>query len=262
MAWLSQLCDVGRLRARLEGHDPYDRPCVDITLALPAGWATRASTATMVPVSWEELRVDLRELVARDPCPLQEYPDPRGGVQPLPATIRLKPWAGDAATALHQRFGEQVILIVGALGFPGRSDDVETIPDPSSDPVLDPADIDVIAPESLVVRAGGLLRIPLQVTNHRPTPISILTNGSAFGRVLDPATGEVVGGYVGAVTAVLRVYTVEPGATLSLPLIVGTASYKRALGYAVPPGEWLVEVVLRLREGDRRSRPLPLRIVE
>ena len=216
----------------------------------------------MAPVSWEELRADLHELVARDPCPLQDYPDPRGDDQHLPATIRLKPWAVDAATALHKRFGDQVALTVGALRFPGRSDEVETIPESSSDPVLDPADIEVVAAEPLVVRARGLLRVDLQVTNHRSTPISISTSGSAFGRVLDPATGEVAGGYVGAVRAALRVYTIEPGATVALPLVVGTASYKRALGYAVPAGEWLVEVVLRLGEGDRRTGPLPLRIVE
>lgn len=46
---------------------------------------------------------------------------------------------------------------------------------------------------------------------------------------------------------------IEPGATVALPLVVGTASYKRALGYAEPPGEWLVEVVLRLGEGEPSS---------
>ena len=201
------------------------------------------------PVSWEELRADLHELVARDPCPLQGYPDPRGDDQHLPATIQLKPWAVDAATTLHERFGDQVMLTVGALLFPDGSDVVETIPESSSDPVLDPADIDGVAPEPSVVRAGDLSRVPLQVTNHRSTPISI-------------STGEVVGGYVGVVTAMLRVYTIEPGATVTLPLVVGTATYKRALGYAVPPGEWLVEVVLRLGDGDRRARPLLLRIVK
>lgn len=214
------------------------------------------------PVTWEELRADLHELVARDPCPLQGYPDPRGDDQQLPATIELKPWAVEVATALHERFGDKVILRVGALPFPGGSDDAASIRESSSDPVLEPADIEVVASEPLVVRAGDLLRVPLQVTNHRSTSISISTNGSVFGRVLDPATGEVVGGYVGAVGAMLRVFTFEPGATATLPLIVGTASYKRALGFAVPPGEWVVEVVLRLGEGERRARPLPLRIVE
>ena len=225
-------------------------------------WSACLQLRQWAPVSWEELRADLHELVARDPCPLQGYPDPRADDRHLPATIRLKPWAVEAATALHERFGAQVILTVGALRFPEGSDDVETTPEPSSHPVLEPADIEVVAPEPLVVRAGDLLRVPLQVTNHRSTPISISTSGSAFGRILDPATGEVVGGYVGAVRAMLRVFTIEPGATATLPLIVGTASYNRALGYAVSPGEWLVEMVLSLGEGDRRVRPLPLRIVE
>jgi hypothetical protein len=216
----------------------------------------------MASVSWDELRVDLHDLVVRDPCPLQDYPDPRGDDQRLPATIRLKPWAVDVATALHERFGDQVVLTVGALHFPGSAEGVETSADASKDPFLDPADIEVVAPEPLVVRAGDLVRVLLQVTNHRSTPIFVSTGGAVFGRVLDPATGEVVGGYAGAVTAVLRVHTVAPGATVALPLVVGTACYKSVLGYAVPPGAWLVEVLLSLGEGDRRVRPLPLRIVE
>lgn len=166
------------------------------------------------------------------------------------------------ARGLHERFGGEVILTVGALTFPGRVGEVGVTREPSSAPLLDPADVEVSAPEPLVVRTGEDVRTELQVTNHRRSPISISAGPSVLGRVLDPATGEVVGGPSGAVHAVLRVWTVEAGATLAVPFVVGTASYVRPLGYAVPPGAWLVEVVLQLEEGERRILPLPLRIEE
>lgn len=213
-------------------------------------------------VTWQELRPILSELVIREPCPLQGYPDPRAVHQHLPARIRLRPWALAVAERLHARFGDEVILTVGALSFPGEDGEVEATRVRSSEPLLDPTDVEVIAPEALVVRSGKDLRIELQVTNHRSSPISISTGPSAFGAVLDPSTGEVVGGYSGAAALVHRVHRIDPGATGALPLVVGTASYKRSLGYAVPPGEWLVEVLLRLGEGERRVPFFPLRIIE
>lgn len=216
----------------------------------------------MSTVSWGELRVVLGDLLTRDPRPLQGYPDPRAGDPHLPTRIQLTPWAVDVARGLHERFGDDVILTVGALSFPGHVDEVEVAREPSSAPVLDPADVEVSAPEPLVVRAGEDVRTELRVTNHRRSPISISAGPSVLGRVLDPSTGEVVGGFSGAVAAVLRMWTIEPGATLALPFVVGTASYMRSLGYTVPPGEWSVEVVLHLAEGERRVLPLPLRIAE
>lgn len=213
-------------------------------------------------VSWDELRAALRVLEARDPRPLQAYPDPGAARQRLPARIRLRPWAVEAARELYGRFGDQVALTVGFLAYPpGPHSEEGPAPRASSDPLLDPADIEVTAAGPLVVRAGEDLRTELGVTNHRSSPIFISTGASVFGRVLDPSTGAVVGGFSGAVAAVSRLFTVEPGATIAVPLVVGTASHRRSLGYAVPPGEWSVEVVLRLTDGDRRVPPLPLRVV-
>ena len=214
-------------------------------------------------MSWEELRAALRRLSAEEPRPLSGFPDPGAVDHRLPASISLRPWALDAARELHERFDGEVRLTVGFLPYPlGPADETAPTPDPSRSPLLRPADVEVVAAEPLVVRTGEDLRADLHVTNHRASAIHVSTGGSVFGRVLDPSTGEVVGGFSGWVTAVARRFTIEPRATTRVPLVVGTASYKKSLGYAVPPGDWMVEVVLRLGEGERRVPALPLRIVE
>lgn len=128
--------------------------------------------------------------------------------------------------------------------------------------MLDPADVEAVVAGPLEVRSGHDVRSALWVANHRSLPVVISSNGSAFGRVLDPSTGDVVGGFSGLVVAPLVVFTVEPGTTVAVPLTVGTASYARSLGYAVPPGDWSVEVVLQLDEGPHRAPRFPVRVVE
>jgi hypothetical protein len=247
----------------LRDFEPITRFGHLLRIAPTSGRQVVEFDAIMCIVSWEEVRVALGELATRDPCPLSAYPDPRAAHRHLPASITLWPWAVDAAGELHERFGTEVSLTVGFLTYPiGPLNQRERTPEPSSDPVLDPADMEVVAGSPLVVRAGEDLRTELQVTNHRPSPITISTGRSVFGRVLDPSTGEVVGGFSGAVATVARFFAIEPGVAVAVPLVVGTASHKASLGYSVPCGDWLVEVVLRLGEGERRVPLLPLRIVE
>jgi hypothetical protein len=53
---------------------------------------------------------------------------------------------------------------------------------------------------------------------------------------------------------------VPSGSTSEIPLLVGTASTKPDLGWAVPPGPWGVRVVLS-HDGESAVRLLPLEIV-
>lgn len=219
----------------------------------------------MTLVTWDELRVVLRGLGARDPCPLRRWPDP-AVEHPLPVQVALAPWASDVAAQLEQRFGADVILTVGFLAYPsgrllGPHGELRALPQPSSDPLLATSGLEVAVVRPLEVQSGHDLRAELQVESHRSSSVVISGNGSVVGRVLDPSTGEVVGGFSGPVLAPLVRFTVEPGATVAVPLTVGTASYSRSLGYAVPPGDWLVEVVLELGAGPHRAAPLPLRVI-
>lgn len=99
--------------------------------------------------------------------------------------------------------------------------------------------------------------------NRRPrTPTAA---GQVTAAVVDPATGEVAGGYAGWQTLPLVMFRVAPGETERVPLLIGTASSTARLGYAVPPGTWGVQATLSLapdlRERIRRRTPvLPLTI--
>jgi hypothetical protein len=69
--------------------------------------------------------------------------------------------------------------------------------------------------------------------------------------VVDPATGEVVGGFHGAQTLPLIMFRVAPGATERIPLLIGTASFTPRLGYTVPAGTWGIEATLDLGPNPR-----------
>jgi hypothetical protein len=68
---------------------------------------------------WDELKVVLARLRDEQPGALQGYPDPGYDEdrQP-PFEIRLAPWATATAENLHNRFGQGVDLVVGALAYP------------------------------------------------------------------------------------------------------------------------------------------------
>jgi hypothetical protein len=89
-----------------------------------------------------------------------------------------------------------------------------------------------------------------------------MTNGQVTARVVDTRTRRGVGGYSGAQTLPLVLFRVPAGESAEIPLLVGTASVDPALGYAVPPGQWAIEVTLGIVDrGNFRAPPLPISIV-
>lgn len=116
-----------------------------------------------------------------------------------------------------------------------------------------------------VVGSGRTLVHGLLLRNLTDRPLEIVTNGQVTAEVVDPHSGEVVGGYPGAQTLKAVVFLVAPAAGERIPLLIGTASYTHELGYAIPAGEWGIRVRLALgrnsREALRRRTPvLPLTI--
>lgn len=215
--------------------------------------------------SWDELREILEQLRTADPRPLRGYPDPRSENREPPFGIELAPWASDIARQLHARFGDDVLLTVGFLRYPSarRLDPMgKILPPPSAagERLLEDSEAEVVAVQPLVVRSGHDLRSELLVTNRGSAPLVIATSGTVFGRVVEPATGEVVGCPAGARHVPLVRFTSSPDETVTIPLVVGTASFRGSLGYAVPPGDWAVEVVLDLGEAGRRRALLPLHV--
>lgn len=217
-------------------------------------------------VAWDELKVVLARLRDRQPGMLLQYPGPETdeGRHP-PFTIHLAAWAVSIAEELHQQFGDDVDLTVGALPYPPGSEPwrrpaASQLPD-----LLDPQEVVAELDGPAVVSSGHLLRHGLLLCNRTGSDLEIATNGQVTAVVVDPKTGEVVGGFSGFQTMPLIVFRVAPGQTSRLPLLIATASFVPRLGYAVPAGDWGVQATLTFGPdpGDshrRRTPVLPLTI--
>ena len=215
---------------------------------------------------WDELRITLVWLRKERPGALTGYPDPSrddGGTAPY--EIRLAPWAEAEADELSKRFGDSVNLTVGALPYPpgrpsprgsqrrpARSAELATL--------LDPREAETELDGPAVVCCGHTLRHRLLIRNHGGTELAIATNGGVSAAVVDPDSGEVIGGFVGWQTLPLVTFRVAPGGTERIPLLIGTASTTARLGYAVPPGTWGVQATLDLvpDSGERIRRRTPV----
>ena len=83
--------------------------------------------------------------------------------------------------------------------------------------------------------------------------------------VVDPQTGETVGGFSGLQTLNLKMFRVAPGGSTRISLLIGTASSRPQLGYTIPPGEWGIQATLKLvshPESPRRRTPIqPLTVI-
>jgi hypothetical protein len=206
---------------------------------------------------WDELRPILTQLREENRETLLEFPDPRHGEsEPPPYQITLAPTAVAVAEDLHRRFGDNVQLTVGRLPYPpGRQPDPpleDLILQPPGE-LLGPQEAEVQLHGPAIVQSGETLRHGLLVRNLTSQVLPIATNGNVTAVVLDPQTHEVVGGFAGAQTMPLIMFRVAPGNTERIPLLIGTASFRTDLGYAVPPGSWGIHVPLDL-EWDPYTR--------
>jgi hypothetical protein len=216
--------------------------------------------------AWDELKPVIARLRDQQPGALTRYPSPESdeGRTP-PFKIRLAPWAADTAEEFHRQFGDDVELTVGALPYPpGRQGRGRHAPGQLPD-LLDPREVKAVLDGPAVVSSGHTLRHQLTVQNLTSSELLIATNGHVTAAVVDPQTGEVVGGYSGAQVAPLKVFRASPGGSTRIPLLIGTASRTLRLGYTVPAGEWGIQATLKLgpdpRNSPRRRTPiLPLTI--
>jgi hypothetical protein len=168
--------------------------------------------------------------------------------------VGMAAWAAPVAEELHRRFGNLVQLSVGALRYP-PSDQPSIAPRPWPGELI-PDEVRVELDGPAVVRSGDTLTHDLLV--HNPTGRDVwLAYGNRNAVVVDPASGEVVGGYAGAVTLPLHIRWVPPEQTGRVSLLIGTASFTPRLGYVLPPGEWGVQAKLRVIPDTRGpDRPM------
>jgi hypothetical protein len=172
----------------------------------------------------------------------------------------------DLAQQLLESFGDAVELRVGFLRYPDPALSDTDSPRRST-PVLEqllllPPEVTVSIDDGLEVRSGEHLRSTLHVANDGSDEITIMTNGNITARIVDPKTGDVVGAYEFAQTAMGRPFRVPPHGSVDVPLLVGSASTKARLGYSVPPGHWSIDVSLNLvGRGTFRSPLLSIDVI-
>jgi hypothetical protein len=215
---------------------------------------------------WDDLKVILIRLRDQQPGALRMSPTPEvdEGRQP-PFAIHLAAWAVDAAEELHRQFGDDVDLTVGALPYPpgGRAD-----PPPAADPppeLPNPREIAAELDGPAVIKSGHELRHGLLLRNFTDSELRILTNGTVFADVVDPQSGEAVGGFCDWRTLMLMIFRITPGETVRIPFLIATASFAPRLGYTVPAGNWGVQATLTIStepggSTERRTPIMPLTI--
>lgn len=143
---------------------------------------------------WDDLSIVLARLADQDPRPLTHWPQPGSRQnQPPPFRVGLAAWATATAEELHQRFGPEVELTVGALRYPQRTlPQGLAPPGQAALPQLDPAQIRAALDGPLSIRSGHWVRHGLLVANLTSQAAEIDTSGELIPDIVDTATGAVI----------------------------------------------------------------------
>lgn len=199
--------------------------------------------------------------MAEVPDPLTEFADPDGqwSADERPS-LRLAAWAVDIAAELHAKYGDEVVLRVGAMPYPNDGFEPRpTLVRRQAVPAQD-AGLSVELVTSLEIRSGHAETVAAWVVNHGTTEHTLMTPGHLDAAVVDP-NGSVVGRYTGPQQLPMVTFRVAPGQHTQVPVLVGTDSLVPSLGYAVPPGAWAIVVELPTSDGFLVSTPLPITIM-
>jgi hypothetical protein len=210
---------------------------------------------------WESLRVDLRRLREESPGALVVFPSPESERRKPPFHIELAAWATDIATTLNAKYESLVDLHVGAMTFPARqlwvSEYSRQVYEAPTDAGSAGLELESLSP--LTVRTGWHKHQDVLVTNRTAHEQVLFTGGALTSAVTD-RSGSVVGLYVGPRNAVRIGFAIGPHESRPVPVLIGTASLVPDLGYAVPPGQWRLVIVLQTDKGHMVAAPLGITI--
>jgi hypothetical protein len=221
------------------------------------GWMRVQPADPAVEAAWSRCRAELDRLRVERPGAFRLSPGTDTPFRQPPFDMQLAPWALDVAVDLHDQLGDFVKLQVGALPYPPDPEQESTWhAEHSPNRLAGPPELRVTLDGPLVVRSGHSAGYGLLLTNLGRDRVVVHTNGQLTATVADPATGQAVGGYVGAQIAPLVQFRADPNQTVRIPLFVATDSYVQRLGYAIPPGEWAIFATLELSAGETRDTPL------
>ena len=114
------------------------------------------------------------------------------------------------------------------------------------------------------VSSGHTLHHHLTVHDLTGSELQIAANGRVTAAVVDPQTGETVGGFSGIQTLPLKVFRAISGGSMRIPLLIGTASSRpssairsrreiaRCRGTRTAPGAELSSLIRDGCESGRR----------
>jgi hypothetical protein len=160
------------------------------------------------------------------------------------------------ARELAARYGSAVELRVGAFSFPDRR---ASRPAPPVRPALEEQTFEGLEMSvevgQRVVEAGDDGHGRLVLRNSGSERIGPLYGGQPLVGSLLNASLEAVGGYSGMIAGTGLVVDLAPGRSAGIPLIYGTGSTREDLGYAVPPGTYLLKVQMGFRLGHPAGPP-------
>jgi hypothetical protein len=117
-------------------------------------------------VTWAELRRTLIELRDAEPGVLTGYPNPGSDDQQPPFSVRLAPWAVAHAERLHRRFGAEIELTVGVLGYPMPTSLDKASRPPSYAALPELTELDAQLDGEAVVRSGEVLEHGVLLANR------------------------------------------------------------------------------------------------
>jgi hypothetical protein len=163
------------------------------------------------------------------------------------------------ASELAARYGIAVELRVGGFSFPDRfftdrfPDRPRGHPRPPARPPLEESTFDgldvSVEADQIVLEVGDDGHGRLVLHNTGSERIGPLGSGRPLVGSLLNAALESVGGYGGWIAGTGLIIDLEPGRSVSIPVIYGTASTREDLGYTVPPGTYWLQVQMRFRPG-------------
>jgi hypothetical protein len=149
-----------------------------------------------------------------------------------------------AAAAIHEKYGDLVDITLGMFGYPdmssgGEGGCADMVPPPTTEPVSLSV---TLALTDETVKSGADFTGSVTVTNTRPDVLHFESGSPLAALVYRPGEADPVGAFTGAIAGVGVGADLQPGESIDIDVLGGTASCDSSLGYALPAGDYEVRV--------------------
>jgi hypothetical protein len=174
-----------------------------------------------------------------------------------PGHIKLRAPFAELAAELHRHYGSSLEITVGHKPFPPEQiGDLQPVPLPT--PTVTVAGLELtITLNAARVAQGEDLRGRV-IFSNRGTQAVHGSTGVLTGGVRAENDNRMAGNFAGSIVLVGQRIQLDPGASMELPLVVGTASCLPDDSYVVPPGRYEVIADIPFHRPDLPPTPRPV----